>query len=531
MLTNQEKGYKYEKDIKNYIINELGKKAYLWSETPETILVEKGIIGSHNELRLKRKENQSNPLRDTGVDIIQMEENEISFIQCKNGYSKGLRMEDLAGFSLMTLHHYEKICNGYVYYTDKLSYNILSLPQIEKIKYIKKYFSDQENNNKNEVKKIIPYDYQLEVKNKLIAHYKNKTRGILSLPCGVGKTLISYITSIEISKQIIIISPLKQFAKQNLERFVEYGFDGSTLLVDSDGTIDFEKILHFIKSNEKFVISLTFCSVDMIRKCMEKLSNPFIIVDEFHNLSKSNVSEYLENTDNSSESNESSDEENEEMKENPDDFYQILKSENKILFVSATPRIYELESEGEAYNENIFGEIIYKMSFNYAIENKLICDYTIWLPSIHEDNTQLKKELEKYQIDNVIKAKCMYLYSCILNTGSMKTIIYCMDTNEIKLMSEGIKLLDEYYVLGCDINEITSNTTHKNRTKILNEFATKSSIQLLFSVRILDECVDIPSCDSIFITYPTKSKIRTIQRMSRATRLNPLNKYKKANVF
>ena len=42
-MDNYTKGYQYEKQIKNYIINHLHKEAYLWSETPETILIENGI--------------------------------------------------------------------------------------------------------------------------------------------------------------------------------------------------------------------------------------------------------------------------------------------------------------------------------------------------------------------------------------------------------------------------------------------------------------------------------------------------------
>jgi len=548
---NITKGYLYEKQIKDYIINHLDKPAYLWAETPETILIEAGIIGTHNELRLRRKENKLNPLRDTGVDVIQIEnDNKISFIQCKNGYLHGLRMEDLAGFSLMALHHYGKIHKGYVYYTDKLSYNITSLPSNKKIEYIKKSFVlDNEDITKNKnilIKQNIikPFDYQLEAKNKIIEYFKTNKRGILSLPCGTGKTLISYISSIKLSKQIIIISPLKQFAKQNLDRFVEYGFNSPTLLIDSDsdGTRNFNEIKKFIKSNEKFVISSTFCSVDIINKCLNYLNNPFIIVDEFHNLSKTNVSKYLNNNehdndepdDDEPDDDEPDDDEpdDNEPEENTDDFYQILKSDSKILFVSATPRIYELEDDdNENYSEELFGEIIYKMSFDYAIKNNLICDYKIWLPSIHENNVQLKNELDIYKIDDVIKAKCIYLISCLLNTGSMKTIIYCVDTKEIKLFEEAIKKLDDYFVLDCEINKITSDTSNTNRIKILNNFTSNKSRQLLLSVRILDECVDIPSCDSIFITYPTKSKIRTIQRLNRATRLNPSNKFKKANIF
>ena len=126
-MENQIKGYLYEIQIRDYIINCLKNPAYLWNDTPETILIQNNIIGSHNINRLKRKENKLNPLQDTGIDIIQLEENNCSLVQCKNGYTKGLKMEDLAGFNawMSTLD----TLKGYVYYTNKLSQNILSLPK------------------------------------------------------------------------------------------------------------------------------------------------------------------------------------------------------------------------------------------------------------------------------------------------------------------------------------------------------------------------------------------------------------------
>ena len=87
MLINHIKGKEYEIQTRNHIINVLNKKAYLWEDTPETILINAGIIGSHNINRLIRKDNKENPLMDTGIDIIQInEDNSISLVQCKNGY-------------------------------------------------------------------------------------------------------------------------------------------------------------------------------------------------------------------------------------------------------------------------------------------------------------------------------------------------------------------------------------------------------------------------------------------------------------
>ena len=140
---NNIKGYLYEVQIRDYIINQLNKQAFLWSETPETLLLKHQIIGSHNEARLKRKENKENSLIDTGVDVIQVDDNnKLSFVQCKNGYKNGVVMKDLAGFSLMTLSYQNFINMGYVYYTNKLSKNILSLPQNNMIEYIKQPFNE-----------------------------------------------------------------------------------------------------------------------------------------------------------------------------------------------------------------------------------------------------------------------------------------------------------------------------------------------------------------------------------------------------
>ena len=491
---NKLKGDAYELQIKNYIINELNNKAYLWTETPENILIEFGIIGSHNQHRLNRIDNNS--LIDTGIDIIQIDDqNKCILVQCKNGYKNGITINNLAGFFGWMCSLPELV--GYVYYTNRLSKNIRELPYNNRIKYIKQPYI--ENNELNNISEFKPYDYQLEAFEQFKNNFNN--RGILSLPCGTGKTYITYLCS-TLYKQIIILSPLKEFAKQNLNRFIEYGYNKNTLLVDSDGERDIDNINKFI-NNEYFLISSTFCSVDVISKL--QLDNVLFIIDEFHNLSKNNVTN--ENND----------------------FYKLLNSDYNILFVSATPRVYELEDED--YNDSIFGNTIYNMSFTDAIKNKYITDYKIWLPSIHEDNEQLEEELSIYDINSVIKAKCNYLFSCLLNNGSRKCIIYCIDTTEITEIINGMNELNKFYYINYNINQITSKNNDKQRNKILNDFSNGTNIQLLFSVRILDECIDIPSCDSIYITYPSQSKIRTIQRLCRCIRLDKKNKFKIGNIF
>jgi superfamily II DNA or RNA helicase len=509
MQINQVKGFNYEVQIRDYIRNTLKKNAYLWNDTPENILIKSGIIGSHNQHRLMRKERKENPIQDTGVDVIQLEENDLcSLVQCKNGYKSGLTMNNLAGF-MCWIATLDKL-NGYVYYTDKLSTNIKELPFNKRIQFIKqKYNNIVEEQNTHSIN---PYDYQITAKEEFKEYFKTKDRGILSMPCGTGKTFTSFLIS-QNYKQIIIISPLKQFAKQNLDRYIEYGYnENNTLLVDSDGERDIKQIEKFIKENKSFLISSTYCSADVIYKSLKYMNvkDVLIIVDEFHNICKTNM-----------------------IDEN-DNFNKILYSPYRILFMSATPRIYEMEyddNDNEETNDELFGEIVYNMTFTEAIEKKYITDYRIWLPSIHEDVKQLNNELSVYEIDSVIKAKCNFLFSCLLNNGSKKCIIYCVDNKELDKMKEAMNLLNEFYCLEYDITQITSIDSEKKRESILDNFRDGIKIQLLFSIRILDECIDIPSCDSIYITYPTENKIRIIQRMCRCIRTDKKNSYKIGNVY
>lgn len=95
------------------------------------------------------------------------------------------------------------------------------------------FFSLKVNNNDAEGTKkptIVPHNHQIISKDKITKHFEaglglanptpNPKRCIQSKPCGAGKTLISHLVA-KSYKQVVIISPLKQFARQNLDKFIE----------------------------------------------------------------------------------------------------------------------------------------------------------------------------------------------------------------------------------------------------------------------------------------------------------------------
>jgi superfamily II DNA or RNA helicase len=537
-LSNHQKGLQYELYIRDFIRTQLNKKAYLWNECPENILLSNNLISSHNNMRIIRKELKEGHLhhhKDIGIDVIQLEKDDAScsIVQCKNGYKNGLTVENIAGI-MMRVAAIRDI-NAFIYHTNYISNNVRQT--IERSKYIKfldcttdaanklkeitengkAYFvkmpmdedTDISSNKQSIQCNITPYDYQLEALNKFRQHFKNNNRGILSLPCGCGKTFTSYLISNDYDN-IIVITTLREFASQNLNRFTEYGYDNTkTMLVDTDGVRDINIVKQFISQNDKLLISCTYDSMDLISQCLDLFRNSLFIIDEFHNLSKSNISD----------------------DENP--IFKLLMSDHKIMFMSATPRIYELEYDNDSYDmEWLFGDVVYNINMADAIQKGYICDYKIWLPSIHENNDELNKELSIYDIDDKLKNRCKYLYSCIANNGSRKCIIYCQDRQDMKMMMECMETLNEFYIMDIEISSISCDDNFRKRKEKLYAFSNNNEkIQFLFNMRILNECIDIPACDSVYISYVPQNKITTVQRICRANRIDRMNPYKIANVY
>ncbi len=77
--------------------------------------------------------------------------------------------------------------------------------------------------------------------------------------------------------------------------------------------------------------------------------------------------------------------------------------------------------------------------------------------------------------------------------------------------------------------------TNKKRDEILKDFQKEDGkkIKILCSIQILNECIDIPNCDCVFIgnVSESSSEITMVQRLCRANRLMKENPNKIANCF
>ena len=462
------KGDTYEIYVLQYLKNKFDD-IWFFKFTPEKILQQTKLLNNY-DIYTKYKNC------DIGADLVAIKDNKIYFIQCKN-HNNTLCINDLQGFYFL-LHEYD--LNGIVVYSNEISSRIKDLSN--KVQYIHIPFNNQlidvEYSFLNSIN-IEPREYQIEAYNLL----KNKNRSVLSLPSGMGKTFTSFLIGKEYDN-IIYISPLRFLAKQILDQVYKYSNKSyNPILISSDGIRNINCIEQILMN--KNLLSITYDSVDILIKIIDKLDNKIIIIDEFHNLSESNLNNKNDNIN------------------------KILENKNnKILFLSATPII----------NKNYFGNVIYKYSWNEAIENKYICDFKIILPVKNEELNKFNNAITEIENKKLVK-KCYFLLKTILFEGNHKCIVFLTCLEQAKEFNSILIWMQKLLNCDIDINIISYKTSKLNRIEILNNFKLSNKISILLNIHILDEGIDIPECDSVFIIQPNDNIINLVQRMCRCNRI------------
>lgn len=478
MYYNKQKGDEYEYTVLKYLKTRKDEYDEVWlnKEIPLEIL-EATNLKENIKTIINYKEC------DIGFDILGLKDNEYYFIQCKN-YKNTLCINDLCSFYFLL---YEYNLKGVIYYSGELSKRLLELNN-NNVKYCYLNMNNIRLDldlNMNLKKEIEYRQYQYEAYEML----KNEQRSIISIPCGMGKTYIGYLLSRNY-KNIILITPTRVLTEELLNRFYQY-YDTkyNPILLSMDGELDINKLT--IANNN--IIGTTYKSVNILNDLLKdhNLENKLFIFDEYHNLSLNNL-------------------ENEK-----DDIGKILNNkENNILFLSATPIKHN-------YFENIK---TYNYKWTDAIKNKYICDMKIIIPN--------KKELPEKIINDFIDLfnnpklnkdviiQIYFIIKNIIENKNKKLIIYVSYCDQIYEYEYIINIISKFFNIKSELENITYYTSRRNRKRIIEKFKKPTdNYSILLNVSILNEGVDIPDCDSIFITNNTDNMINTVQRMSRCNRI------------
>ena len=196
---------------------------------------------------------------------------------------------------------------------------------------------------------FILYNPQVDALNSLLRGWTHT--GFVSLPCGVGKTVIlGYFLKQYFYKNIIIVSPLRILAKQTLERLKAFLPTHTPLLVDVDGDLDNDHVKEgFSKTT---LMSTTFKSFANLFSQLD-MSETFVVMDESHHL-RNTMSDVQ-------------DENNEKEQYN---IQKTLEASKKVLLLTGTPTTFMKQSYEEIYYYNL----------SDAIQDGHVCD--IFLKSV-----------------------------------------------------------------------------------------------------------------------------------------------------
>lgn len=346
--------------------------------------------------------------------------------------------------------------------------------------------------------------------------------GLYVSPCGSGKTVVAgrFLASARFPL-IVVASPLQSSASQNMDRLKQFlpGYKTVKAWSNAHGT-DLAFIESGVGEGVNVLVSTTFDTLPVVVQALKNLKVvPFVLVDEAHNLPS-----YKDESD-----------------EANDALWQSIYYAHKSLLMTATPSIEMTEKSDDV-------KIVHRYKFGDAIRDQVITDYKIFIPEL---TTTADVPVEIVG-DAETVAKACFLVSGMLESGARRCIVYCESKEACRLFNESFaSACGEYFGVKSATFSVTCDNSDADRKRILKHFANDAVyldpdphsgarqivLSVVSSVRILDEAVDIPQCDSVFISRlpksnsSTMSATRAVQRLCRAVRIHPSKTTAKAFVW
>ncbi len=351
-------------------------------------------------------------------------------------------------------------------------------------------------------------DYQMEIINKSSDYFQNNKKGLLIIPCGVGKTLISLWITYKLNSNTILIGVPNKLLLKQWYNIIYILFKNIPCLIVSDG-ISMDNITCFLENNKKkCIVITTYSSSHKIYYATQYIDFSFDmkINDEAHHLTSNNI--IIEN--------------------NEKKFIQMLNiSSNKQISLTATIKQLEnIDNNNIISNDNIeyFGDIIDKRCLLWAINKNIVCDYVIQTIIMNEEELNQNFEKNYFTEDN---EKRLFLSAfsslkSIFDGNSHHLLVYSNNkNNSLKIVKYIKTLLDDNFF---DIEDLYYSSYHsdmssKEQVNIINKFE-KSKYGIITCVYCLGEGYDNNNIDGVVFSENMSSNIRIVQSSLRASRKN-----------
>jgi len=476
---------------------------YHWDDVPEEWLYDAGILHDFNTWRLERHARRTSRrvhAADRGLDGLARSDESFYGIQAKH-WTHTLCARDLATFKdqvdLMRLR--TPGSQGYLY----TSGGRIERAEVETNQMLKRYVHVPLPMNTPPPAVSVAVDettlplrpYQQEAVDEL-----TKAEGATTLETfsGSGKTvIIGHVLHRRAPRRILVMAPLKA-SVENLHRLRQFLPDYTDLTVDSDagGTTDWDAVEHFWEGDQ-VVIYTTYASAQMLMERGLDTEDTILVVDECHNL--------LHGT-------------------RP--LVPWVEAFDTAMLVSATvpEELFELIDCTQGPT----------LTLGDAIRLGYACDYRVWLPLLTEVDGAPVVDVDTAGFQPAdLAAKAHFLATGMLLKGARRCIVYLASQDECRMFEVVFRrVVEDYHGGAAWTGTLIASTT--GRAALLDAFqGDREGLSILCSVHILDEAIDVPRADSVFLTCisDATSELRLLQRIQRSGRLDPLAPHKVNNVF
>ena len=234
----------------------------------------------------------------------------------------------------------------------------------------------------------------------------------------------------------------------------------------------------------------------------------------------------------------------------------------KRLYMTATPRIYDDASKGQAQehdavlcsmdDEQVYGKELHRLGFGEAVGANLLTDYKVLVLAVDETyvskvfQNQLADRNHELQLDDA--AKIVGCWNGLSKRG-MSQETFSFDTTPMRravAFARSIKdsqrvsrmfnqIVDDYAVasgsdalLQCEVDHVdgTFNALQRNeKLDWLKEPTEGSVCRILSNARCLSEGVDVPALDAVMFLNPRNSVVDVVQSVGRVMRRAPDKEY------
>lgn len=299
-------------------------------------------------------------------------------------------------------------------------------------------------------------------------------RGLVVLATGLGKTWLSAFDSEQMNaKRVLFVAHREEILKQAKETFVRIRPDA--------------KVGRYNGQKKELDVDMLFASIQTLGRASHlnlfgREHFDYIVVDEFHHAAASTYRKLL-----------------------------VHFEPRFLLGLTATPERTDQSDILALCDDNL----VYTKDLFHGIETKLLCPFSYFGIADevnYQEITWRNGKFDPQQLENQLatNARARHNFRHWQDKHQSRTLAFCISKKHADFMSD-------YF----NRQGIRSASVHSDSEMRRNEalsLLAEGKLQVIFSVDLFNEGIDLPAIDTVLMLRPTESKIIFLQQLGRGLR-------------